>query len=122
MRAVVFGGRAWSETAWLYTTLGWLKDLYGPRLFIIEGGAEGADKLAKLWRQNNYVHGATVQAYWVRDHRIDRSAGHKRNWAMSLLQPQLGIELPGGRGTAGMHRILESSGVPIICYPTSPLT
>ena len=76
---------------------------------IVQGGARGADLLAKLWAKENNIHCAEVQALW----QNGKSAGHARNSAMLLLGIQYAIALPGGAGTKNMVKQLEASGVTV---------
>jgi YspA, cpYpsA-related SLOG family len=71
---------------------------------IITGGATGADQLASLWGHHNGVHVAQVGALWDWN---SNAAGPIRNAVMlDLLQPELVLAFPGGRGTANC--ILEA--------------
>jgi hypothetical protein len=111
---LVYGGRNYRNTHPLFKSLDSLKVLSKDRLIVIQGGANGADALGKRWSYERGVHCATVPAYWRDDSAcLDRSAGVKRNSAMLLLEPHLGIELPGGRGTEDMRRKLIKAELPI---------
>lgn len=78
---------------------------------LIEGGAEGADKLARKWAERRGVHYAEVPALW--DYYKKR-AGPMRNKTMLLLQPQLVVAFPGGDGTAGMIRLARRAKVDVL--------
>lgn len=111
MRVLVYGGRTYVDTSgWLKKQLDQLFADYGRELFIIEGGASGADHEARLWAARIGVHYATVNALWA---HYGNSAGPLRNTAMLNLQPRLGIECTGGRGTANMRKQLKAAGIPI---------
>jgi hypothetical protein len=111
MRVIVYGGRTWRDVKGrLAQYLNRLHDNYGSTLIVIEGGAEGADREARLWCRKHGVHCATVEATWDVN---GASAGPLRNMAMASLQPQLGIECTGGHGTASMRRLLIRDVVPI---------
>ena len=68
---------------------------------IIEGGAKGADRMARNWAIQNGIHYAIVPALWD---AFGRSAGSRRNSAMLMLTPDYCVAMPGGSGTANMIR------------------
>lgn len=78
---------------------------------IIQGGASGADALAREWCvkwRYTYEH---FPADWKRD---GKAAGPIRNQRMLTEgKPDLVIAFPGGRGTADMIRRAEAAGVPV---------
>ena len=111
MRVLVYGGRTWMDVKGRPARyLNRLRDNYGTTLIVIEGGADGADREARLWCRKHGVHCATVEATWDVN---GPSAGPLRNMAMASLQPDLGIECTGGRGTANMRKQLKAAGIPI---------
>lgn len=76
---------------------------------VIEGGADGADNLARLWaRDNNYTL-ETYQADW---HEYGASAGPIRNAEMLKKgMPDLVVAFPGG--TANMVKQAKAAGVEV---------
>lgn len=68
---------------------------------IIEGGALGADRLARRWAIEHGVHYATVPALW--DY-YKKGAGPRRNSAMLILNPNYCLAMPGGTGTHDMKQ------------------
>lgn len=66
---------------------------------VVQGGAHGADSLAKRWARSRLVHCAQVDALWD---QYGKSAGSRRNVAMLYLRPSLVLAFPGGPGTAHM--------------------
>lgn len=111
MRVLVYGGRDYvDEDGWLKRQLDQLHAEHGRNLIIIEGGARGADRAARFWARRAGIHSANVDALW--EHFGD-AAGPLRNTAMTLLEPHLGIECTGGRGTANMRAQLEAAGIKI---------
>jgi hypothetical protein len=70
-----------------------------PNLRVIEGGARGADSLAKLWCGHNGVECLTVKADWNGN---GKRAGPIRNQEMLDMGPIGVVAFPGGRGTADM--------------------
>ena len=78
---------------------------------VIEGGARGADRIAREEAQRLGLHVAIVPALW--DH-YGRSAGYRRNEAMARLEPDYVYAYPlGGLGTAQMIEIAESGCIPV---------
>lgn len=108
-RILVFGGREYAKATFVYGALDLLYERFG-MFIIIEGGAEGADSLAKAWAK---LHGrpyAEVPADWD-FHK--KAAGAIRNSWMALLQPTRAVGFPGGTGTADMYSKLERLHIPI---------
>ena len=70
---------------------------------VIQGGAKGADALAKLWSDTHGIHCATVEALWD---RYSYGAGPRRNAAMLLLRPNvlLAFPSPNSKGTRDQIR------------------
>jgi hypothetical protein len=77
---------------------------------VITGGARGADHLAEKWCYTNGVHCAVVTPLWE---HYSHGAGPLRNGAMLLLEPELVLAFPGGRGTADMIRQAREWGCAI---------
>lgn len=98
MRLLVCGGRDFSDKEWLNGVLDGIHQ-HSPVDILIEGGASGADRLARDWAWNKGIHVATVCAMWV---KYGKGAGHRRNEAMMRLDPNMLIAFPGGKGTTNM--------------------
>ena len=112
MRVLVCGGRNYNDQARVERVLGEIHEAT-PITVIIEGGAEGADKLAFRWAaQGNRAGSETYEAKW---HVEGRAAGPIRNARMlEEGQPDLVVAFPGGRGTADMVRKARGAGVRVI--------
>lgn len=108
MKILVCGGRDYRDEASADRALN-AAHAKQPISMVIEGGARGADELARRWARNNGVHSATVPALWTAK---GKAAGHLRNEAMLALVPDAAIVFPGGRGTADMLRRLSKNGTP----------
>lgn len=108
-RVIVTGGREFTDYHIVAQTLTELRRTRGP-LFVIHGGAEGADSLAKTWAANAGLPSAEVRALWG---RYDKRAGSTRNAWMLLLQPELVVAFPGGSGTHDMVTQALEAGVPV---------
>ena len=81
---------------------------------IIEGGAPGADRLAREWAERNGIHCATVKARWA---NYNAAAGPLRNAVMLSLGPDLVVAFPGGVGTENMVKQAEAAGVDVMRVP-----
>ncbi|WP_442786135.1 SLOG family protein [Methylorubrum sp. SL192] len=78
---------------------------------VIQGGATGADALARGWARDR---GIIFDSY-IADWGWSRRAGPIRNARMLADgKPHLVIAFPGGRGTADMIRQAEAAGVPVV--------
>lgn len=111
MRVLVCGGRKyWNEEA-VFSTLHGLAEKHG-WLTVIQGGADGADLLAREWAQLCYHGLVTVRADWAAH---GRAAGPIRNQQMlDSAKPDLVVAFPGGNGTADMVRRARAAGVPVL--------
>ncbi len=126
---IVCGGRDYHNRQMVYRGLDHYHAKYGISL-IVEGGAEGADKAARLWAIKNHVPFETVEADWndidvpgavVRTHNdgtmYNAAAGGMRNQQMiDDYTPDGLIYFPGGSGTENMkqkaikHQLLYLNG------------
>lgn len=79
---------------------------------IIQGGATGADALAKEWAKENKKNMEEYKAQW---YTYGKGAGHVRN-ALMLKEgkPDLVIAFPGGKGTENMVRQARLKGVEVM--------
>lgn len=69
---------------------------------LIEGGASGADTLARRWAELCHIPFTEIKADWKRH---GPRAGPLRNEKMADMLPDAVIAFPGGRGTANMKMI-----------------
>lgn len=112
MRVLVCGGRKFFNKLLLKKTLDELHAKQ-PISCIIQGGASGADWLAKHWAT---AYGGMPQeeykADWVGQ---GRSAGPRRNTMMLKEgKPDLVLAFPGGKGTANMIQKAKAAGLIVI--------
>ena len=111
MRVLVCGGRDFHDKALLNHTLSNLH-LNHPITALIEGDAQGADKLAGLWARKRKIPNLKFPAKWS---VYGRSAGPIRNKQMLAEgKPDLVVAFPGGRGTANMVEQARRAGVWVI--------
>ena len=93
-----------------------LEDYYlkYPNLTIIQGGAKGADSLAKRWAEHRNVPCITFAAEWA---RYGISAGTIRNAKMlEESKPDLVVAFKGKAGTKDMISRAIKKGVPVDNY------
>lgn len=111
MRVLVCGGRAYTDAVRVDAVLSKL-DGEARISTVIEGGAHGADRLARLWANSNLVRVETFEADWDNQGRF---AGPMRNQRMlDEGRPDVVIAFPGGRGTADMVRKARKAGVQVV--------
>jgi len=104
MILLVCGGRFFNDYEALCAAMRLLP--FSPEI-IIEGGAKGADSLARGWATENGVHYAEVPALWT---NFNKAAGGLRNSAMLLLKPNYCLAMPGNSGTRDMiNKCLENN-------------
>ena len=115
MRFIVCGGRDYNDKEFLYSALNKLHKSVGIDC-VIQGGAPGADFLAKCWAKDNSVEMQEFKAEW---HIFGREAGPKRNTRMLMEgQPDGVVAFPRangdmGPGTANMARKAQEAGLKV---------
>lgn len=108
MVALFCGSRGWVDVDTIRADI----DALPVGSVIIEGGARGADRIARQCARDRGLHVATVEAYWD---LFGRSAGVLRNQAMRALRPEVAYAYPlGGPGTRDMLRGCRREGVPVV--------
>lgn len=110
MRVLVCGGRHYKNLAAVEHAL---TVLHAKRCItvLIEGGATGADCLARRWAEK---HGITVMTFPADWKKFGRQAGPWRNNAMLYQgKPDGVVAFPGGAGTANMISQAEAAGVKV---------
>src|SRR5688572_7418190 len=106
MRVLVCGGRDYDNALRVFFQLDSLRRQHD-FLIVIQGGANGADKLAREWCMRRQVSFVTVEAEWETH---GKAAGPMRNQKMlDLYEPEIVLAFPGGRGTADMVRRAEAA-------------
>jgi hypothetical protein len=108
-RVLVTGGRNYSNASVVEAVLTRLCVREKAPLVIIHGDATGLDRLAGAWAQRHGMPEVRVPAPW--EHH-GKAAGPMRNDWMLLLQPEICIAFPGGKGTDDMTRKAIKAGVP----------
>lgn len=96
MIALFFGSRGWTDDETIRADL---LTLDPKTTIIVEGGARGADRIARVEAHKLGFHVATVEALWQRSGL--GSPGPNRNAAMKLLRPDAAycysLGTPGSR-------------------------
>jgi hypothetical protein len=113
--AAVTGSRNWPDGSVVFEELD-LKHAQFEIGILIHGGANGVDYYADQWCRERGVQPAQCDAlwnYWRAQGKM-RVAGIRRNWAMTLLRPQVLFAFPGGTGTANMVNQCRAIGVEIV--------
>jgi hypothetical protein len=106
---LVCGGRDYDDVDLITIVLDNLRIEFGT-LFIVQGGAKGADLLARKYAIANGLPCATVHANWG---FYGPTAGPIRNGWMLGLNIDVVIAFFGGRGTADMVRRAKSAGIEV---------
>lgn len=108
MKTIVCGSRDWTDrdciAAWML-----LRDV----THVIEGGARGADRIARDVARSNKITVQTYEADWKKH---GRAAGPIRNRQMLEAKPDQVLAFPKGvsRGTRDMITAAQDAGVPVI--------
>jgi hypothetical protein len=105
---VIFcGSRKWTDCERIRRDL----ESLPPGSIVIEGGAPGADRIAREEAHALGIHVATVRAPWD---FYEKSAGYRRNEAMARLQPHYCYAYPlGGPDTRHMIDIAEANCIQV---------
>lgn len=112
MRVLVCGGRDFSDPLTLGSWLGGIHKNNGPITLLIEGGARGADFMAKEFAK---WQGIPVQSFPADWNAHGKAAGPLRNKQMlEEGKPDLVVAFQGGRGTANMVAQATAAGVRVL--------
>lgn len=102
MKLLVCGSRTWDDIDYIEDVLVsfWKQD---SKLEIIEGGARGADLIAKQWANRMNLHVTEIKPDW---NRYGLSAGPRRNKQMINLNPDFCLafhnDIDNSKGTKDM--------------------
>ena len=117
MRVLICGGRDFSDADFMDRYLRIVDRRYVIK-HVIQGGARGADRLAKNWAEGCGVPVTEYRADWS---KYGKAAGPRRNQQMiDEGKPDLVIAFGGGRGTADMVRKAEAAGIKVFRSPPHP--
>lgn len=113
---LVCGGRDYANRAAVWAALDSVAS-YHPGFALVQGGARGADALARAWAAAHGHPCFTADAHW--DYYGRGRAGPLRNgWMLTFMRPDFVLHFPGGSGTTDMVRRARKMGVPT--YPGEP--
>ncbi len=108
---IICGGRDFADAGMFAAAMGDLIRLRGIPECVVNGGARGADLMAKEWADRHAIKARSVAADWGLH---GRAAGPIRNQAMlDKYTPDLVVAFPGGRGTADMVHRSREAGVDV---------
>lgn len=109
-RILVCGGRNFADQQYLMDHLD-KRHAFQPITCIIEGGARGADSMARTWAILRGVPYEEYKANWDNG----TSAGPRRNHLMLKQgKPDMVIAFQGGTGTAHMCKIAQEAGIDVV--------
>lgn len=113
---IVTGSRHWTDRDSLWAAL----DAAKPTL-VVNGGARGADLMARGWAWENGARCHIFEADW---HTHGKSAGMRRNREMADAYPDalvIACPLPGGKGTQAMMALCLKRGMRVqVVSPEEP--
>lgn len=110
VKAIVCGGRDYKDGARVSRILEAAVERLGVDA-IVQGGAAGADRLAKEWAIHRKIQCETFYADWD-THK--KAAGPIRNSKMLTVGAEICFAFPGGAGTADMVRQATKAGLRVI--------
>jgi hypothetical protein len=114
MRVLVTGGRKYADRERVYAALDAVHAKHVITL-LIEGGALGADRLAREWARLRGVPHETEDADW---NHYGHAAGLIRNSVMlAKWKPEAVVAFKGNNGTADMVAKAEAAGLPVWKVP-----
>lgn len=112
MRVMVTGGRHFDDATKAFNALDALHQHRGPITLLIEGGAMGADRIARTWALLHAVHITTFEADWE---RRGPKAGPERNRRMITEgRPDLVVAFEGGAGTASAVSLARAARIEVL--------
>lgn len=113
MKLLVCGGRDYLDRKALFSILDMMNydgDHGNLISEIVQGGARGADRLAKEWAEVRGVRMTEFPAKW---NLYGKRAGYIRNVEMADYRPDRVLAFPGGKGTAMMIKIAKERNIPV---------
>lgn len=99
-RILICGGRDYRDHIRMRDVMAQLRPQFAHRFCIIDGGANGADALAREWARLRGAPNITMFANWETYGK--RAGGIRNRWMLEFAMPDLVIAFPGGEGTADM--------------------
>lgn len=113
-KVLVCGGRDYKDRDRIYHVLDAYLSRIGPDMLLINGGAPGADSIAREWAVDRRVDHLTLYAKWD---LYSKGAGPIRNRRMARKKPKLVLafhpNLAESRGTRDMIGVAEKLGIKV---------
>lgn len=111
-RVIVCGGRGFDDADFLEAKLDEMHAEYAFR-DLMQGGAFGADRLAKIWAMTRHPEIVLwqINAEWS---KFGLGAGFIRNKRMMDWKPDMVVAFPGGKGTQNMVELAHAAGVEVV--------
>lgn len=105
---LVSGGRDFSDVDFIYRFMeGMFIGCKYKSWILVHGGASGVDTICAKWAE---LHNIIVKEYPANWKKFGKSAGRIRNQEMFDSEfPDIGFIFPGGKGTAHMKSVFDSS-------------
>lgn len=116
MKVLVCGGRNFHDDYFLYQQMDKLNRIK-PITLVIQGGARGADTLAKLWAVDTGIPYKTYKANW--DTYGNRAGPIRNQQMLDEGKPDLVVGFDGGRGTRDMMSRAAEQGFQTLWLSTS---
>lgn len=110
-RILICGGRKFNDTALFVRKINECVPWFASNYCFIEGGALGADRMARDLGKANGVPVLTVEANW--DYYGKSAGGIRNKWMRDLCTPDLVIAFPGGTGTASMVALARDLSIDV---------
>ncbi|MGW8179818.1 MAG: DUF2493 domain-containing protein [bacterium] len=112
-KVLVCGDRYWTDRTVIFAALStYLEELGRDDLLIIQGGAKGADTIARDWARQEGVETLQFDADWQ---QYGRAAGPIRNKKMLVEKPDLVLafheDIRSSKGTLNMVKQAQKAGV-----------
>lgn len=115
MKILVCGGRDYQNGAVVWRELDAIHAAT-PITALMQGGASGADRLAKEWAATKpEIQRYVCHAYWW---KFGPRAGPIRNRRMIEWKPDLVVAFPGGKGTQNMITLAREAGIEVLKLPS----
>lgn len=109
VKVIVCGGRDYRNRDHLFAWLDKFHERYCIE-HLIQGGAKGADRLAREWAIARGIKWSEYRPDWG---TYGRGAGPRRNQQMLNQNPNFVVAFPGGRGTDDMINRAKAAGVKV---------
>ena len=107
-RILVCGGRNYDNKEFLFAVLDKAYVDF-KKICIIQGGAKGADSIAKKWAIEKGVPCFQCDAQWD---NYGNSAGSVRNqWMIDYIDIDMVLAFPGGSGTENMYQLAKHRNI-----------